>query len=58
MDSLNSEYWKTPRRAWAFVSFLVLATGAIFYDGISVMVDRWSTSEEYSHGFLIPAITI
>jgi exosortase D (VPLPA-CTERM-specific) len=30
----------------------------IFYDGLAEMVRRWSSSEEYGYGYLIPAISI
>jgi exosortase D (VPLPA-CTERM-specific) len=42
-----------------FMGLLLLTFGlisVIFYDGLAYMVDRWS-SEEYSHGYLLPFIT-
>jgi exosortase D (VPLPA-CTERM-specific) len=51
-------YWKMSPKAWAIAVVVSIATGAIFYDGIELMVSWWSTREEYSHGFLIPLITV
>ena len=34
------------------------ALGIIFYDGVALMAEWWGTREEYSHGYLIPFITL
>ncbi|ARN76338.1 hypothetical protein BST96_08185 [Oceanicoccus sagamiensis] len=39
----------------------LLALGAlsfVFYDGLSYMVEIWGTSEEYSHGYMIPMVAL
>lgn len=44
-----------------FITLLVASAGALvflFYDSLDVMVRAWSTREEYSHGFLIPLISV
>ena len=57
MQHVDKEYWKNSVRAWIVLFVLAAAVGFIFYDGASLMVESWSTREEYSHGFLIPLIT-
>jgi exosortase D (VPLPA-CTERM-specific) len=56
--SQGSQYWKMSPKAWVIALVAAIATGTIFYDGIELMVSWWSTREEYSHGFLIPLITV
>src|SRR5216684_2765162 len=45
-------------RAWilAFIAALLAAVG--FSSALSELVRRWTTQEEYSHGFLIPLVTV
>ena len=43
-----------------WIAWLVAMAGLVgfaFYDGIVEVVDKWSTREEYSHGFLIPVVS-
>lgn len=54
----EATYWQN-----SLTSNLVLAAAAaiiafIFFEGAEVMVQFWSNREEYSHGFLIPLITV
>jgi|TARA_R110002096_G_scaffold44306_30_gene119135 exosortase D (VPLPA-CTERM-specific) len=58
MNGVNANYWKAPVQTWLIVLTALAAGTVIFYDGISLMVSWWSNREEYSHGFLIPLITI
>lgn len=58
MKTQNAAMHYTHVKPYPFVSsliFLALVLGVIFYDSLIYMVDGWS-SEEYSHGYLIPVI--
>ena len=53
----NIAYRFTPQ----IIIRLTLASAALiflFYDGLKLMVSWWSDREEYSHGFLIPVISL
>ncbi|MCH9674919.1 MAG: VPLPA-CTERM-specific exosortase XrtD [Gammaproteobacteria bacterium] len=43
---------------WFMVSLLVLATLFVFSQGVTQLVHKWNTMDEYSHGRLIPALTV
>jgi exosortase D (VPLPA-CTERM-specific) len=42
----------------AVVAIAVLATVLAFHSGVAELVHRWSSQEEYSHGFLIPFVSV
>lgn len=47
-----------PLRHWLlFLAGILLATVA-YWDGLTELVDRWTRQEEYSHGFLIPFVSL
>ncbi len=50
--------WRLPVSFWAAILVICVVTGFVFYDGLKWMVIFWMRKEEYSHGFLIPAITL
>lgn len=58
MNQTAEQYWKIAPPAWAVIAVVTLVGGFIFYEGVELMVKWWSRREEYSHGFLIPLITI
>jgi exosortase D (VPLPA-CTERM-specific) len=43
-------------RLWITLLFAVVAIGIAFKDGIAAMWEVWTTTEEYSHGPIIPLI--
>ncbi|MEE9424426.1 MAG: VPLPA-CTERM-specific exosortase XrtD [Methylococcales bacterium] len=43
---------------WAVYGILACLIAYVFRDGISNMIDNWNDNEEYSHGWLIPAVTM
>lgn len=49
--------WKVPLTTWAAILVTAGLLGFVFYDGIEHMVGTWA-SAEYSHAYLIPAITV
>ncbi|MEQ9058419.1 MAG: VPLPA-CTERM-specific exosortase XrtD [Gammaproteobacteria bacterium] len=51
-------YWKNDTRIWAASITLVGATSLLYWDALTEMVGYWSNRDEYSHGFLIPVITL
>ncbi len=48
----SSHIWK-----WGLLVFLLLALGFLFRDGVLTIVNAWNR-EEYSHGYLIPLISL
>jgi len=53
-----SDLWKISARGWAFFLIACFALVAIFYDGLEYMINFWNGKEEYSHGYLIPVISV
>ena len=59
MDSIAISYksvWKQPNISWAFMFIIASLLAFTFWEGLVYMVNSWSGSEEYSHGFLIAPI--
>lgn len=54
----TSEAWKLSPAVWTLFSAVVVLLVVVFYDGLNVMVSQWNHKQEYSHGFLIPAIAL
>ena len=50
--------WKNPPAWWVVVVVTAVLAGYAFLDTILVMENRWSNSEEYGYGYLIPVISI
>ena len=50
--------WKEPLALWAVMLGVLLLLTLIYFDGLERMVYKWSNSEEYGYGFLIPLIAI
>lgn len=42
---------------WAAIAALVVVAGLMLSSGIQELVHRWSTEEEYGHGFLLPFVS-
>ncbi len=49
---------KLPRRDAAFLLIGLLAVTVACWGGLSELVGRWHRQEEYSHGFIIPFISL
>jgi exosortase D (VPLPA-CTERM-specific) len=58
MTNNNPVVWRFPLSFWVSVVVICAITGFVFYDGLEWMVMFWARKEEYSHGFMIPAITL
>jgi exosortase D (VPLPA-CTERM-specific) len=58
IDQSSSIGWTRSREAFllALVSISVIASIVVFSESLLELVRRWSTQEEYGHGFLIPLI--
>ena len=50
--------WKTPVTFWFLGIIVLILIGFSFHETIRVMEHRWSNSEEYGYGYLIPIISI
>ncbi|BBA32362.1 EpsI family protein [Methylocaldum marinum] len=51
------ELWDIGPRFWLWSGVLFGISVYIFFDGLKILVGNWTSSEEYSHGLLIPFIT-
>ena len=51
-------YWKGTATLWVLFSLSLLLLSLIFYDGLVYMASIWEKQEEYSHGYLIPFISL
>jgi len=43
---------------WLIVTSVFLLLIPMFWDGLAELVERWGKQEEYSHGYLIPLLTL
>ena len=50
--------WKEPLALWGLILFICTLLGFLFYEGLYEMVQKWSRSDEYGYGFLIPILVI
>jgi len=57
-DSGQLQVWRGTVSVWMLFLASVLLLGFIYYDGLAYMVQTWNKQEEYSHGFLIPVISL
>ena len=57
MNNNQQLIWKMPLKYWGLILLSLVLLGVYFYDALVFMVEWWSR-EEYSHGPLIPLITI
>jgi exosortase D (VPLPA-CTERM-specific) len=48
----------TPHLRWVVYGILACLIAYVFRDGISDMIGNWNDKEEYSHGWLIPVVTM
>ncbi len=49
---------KIPLIPWAFLALSCLLGLSLYWSGLENIVQRWQGQAEYSHGFLIPLITL
>jgi exosortase D (VPLPA-CTERM-specific) len=48
--------WRKTPWLWILVAIAAVLLLTVFYDGLSVMVEWWSGSPEYGHGFALPFV--
>ena len=59
MESTSSEAGSSPdRRLWALIGASLASLAVIFFTGLVELDFRWSTMEQYSHGYMIPFIAV
>lgn len=56
-DALDGET-KTPRVFYALLAVCLAALAFVFSDGFIEMEMRWATTDEYSHGYMIPLVAL
>ena len=54
----NIQIWRNTALVWAVFLVSALLLGFVYYDGLSYMAEMWGKKEEYSHGYLIPVISL
>ena len=57
MSSLSRLTQASANRTLAFVAIAVVVAVAVFSDALFSLLHRYTTQEEYSHGFLIPVVS-
>ncbi|MEW6331324.1 MAG: archaeosortase/exosortase family protein, partial [Pseudomonadota bacterium] len=57
-QAIEDGVWGFSLVSWAILCVVAALMGFIFYDGLEWMVAIWNRKEEYSHGFMIPAIAL
>lgn len=57
-STISSTAWSEPPLFWVLLILGVGAAVALCWDGVALMVEYWLEREEYSHGVLIPFITL
>ena len=57
-ENSMANVWRAPFVYWAVLASCALLLSLIFMGGLGYMVHIWNTQEEYSHGFLIPLISL
>jgi len=57
-DNANTVVWKMNTLGWVFVAGVLVLLGVLYYDGLVPLLSAWGGREEYSHGYLIPIISI
>lgn len=50
--------WKEPNSFWFMLIGIGVLLVLVYYENLSLMVQRWNTSPEYGYGYLIPLITV
>ena len=54
----EEKIFNTPAKTWMVFAISLLFIWFMSYDGLKELLRAWNNQEEYSHGFLIPAIVI
>jgi len=55
---INLTIWKLPSLTWFVLTATAILLLLLFWDSLAYMVAVWETKEEYSHGYLIPVISL
>lgn len=50
--------WKLGARGWMLLGGVALLFAVLYWEGLRELVKIWDGKEEYSHGFLIPLISL
>lgn len=58
VGNTGSEYWLISPKTIVLWSLSIILLGATFFEEILALVSTWSGTEEYSHGFLIPFVSL
>ncbi len=56
MDKLT--IWQMNRQSWIWLLVALALMTAAFWSGIAELVSRWDKQEEYSHGYMLPFISL
>ena len=56
LDKQSAPVWGINSLTWLLLGVIAVLLGAMFFGGLEYMIGQWSR-EEYSHGYLLPAIS-
>lgn len=54
----NITIWRTNWRTWLWLAVALGLTSFAFWEGINELIARWGKQEEYSHGYMLPLLTL
>jgi exosortase D (VPLPA-CTERM-specific) len=50
--------WRMNWQSWLWLAIALALMTVAFWDGIEELTNRWDKQEEYSHGYMLPFITL
>lgn len=54
----KNNIWRTNWPTWGWLGFALILMAIAFWGGINELIVRWDKQEEYSHGYLLPFLTL
>jgi exosortase D (VPLPA-CTERM-specific) len=57
-DDSSNVVWRAPTASWLFAAVAVVALGVLYFDALAQLVHQWDTREEYSHGYMLPFVSL
>jgi len=55
---MQNTIWKMGEKNWGLLVTALVLLLAIYWDGLSNLIVRWDKQEEYSHGYMLPVLTL
>jgi exosortase D (VPLPA-CTERM-specific) len=52
------DIWRMSMANWLWLAAAIILMGVAFWGGIDELIVRWDKQEEYSHGYMLPFLTL